>query len=415
MIQSNAQARVCVVGAGIIGCTTAYALSQAGYKVHLIDADKGAGLGTSYANGAQLSYSYVQPLASPATLRALPSFFLAKDSAMRFTPRMDLNQWRWITHFLAACTHERMQNGTRELLALAQASRLKLADWQARESLSFHYQQNGKLVLCPSADSLTGQAEQVKFQAALGARQEVLTPNQCVEIEPALAAYADSFAGGVWTESECVGDSYALCQELIRCVVRDGGTVQFNAKMTELVQKDNAIQAVKLSTGEEIQADHFVITTGVKTPQFAQQLGIHTPIYPIKGYSISLPIRDAERAPKVSVTDLSRKTVFAPLNGQLRVAAKAELVGYEMDIPKQRVESMLNAVESLFPGACDTVVETPWTGLRPATPDSLPLIGRTKMMNAYVNAGHGALGFTLACGSAERIVNLMGNGSNRQH
>lgn len=391
--------KVCVVGAGIVGCATAYQLALQGCEVHLVDSERGPGRGTSFANGAQLSYSYVEPLASPATLLGLPSMLLSRDSPLRFRLRLDARQWWWCLKFLSACNTRQSRQGTRELLMLAQLSRATLEAWMHREAWQFSFQRNGKLVLCPDDESLRRQAAQVRFQSELGCQQTVLSPQACVDKEPALGGYLGRFSGGVWTADECVGDPHALSLQMTESLLRLGGQVRFETAVTGFSVKGGRIAAAQ-TPGGALDADVFVIANGAAAPKLAASVKVSLPICPIKGYSITLPIRSTEKAPSVSVTDLGRKTVFAPLGGRLRVAAMAEVVGHDLSIPRSRIQQMVKAADTLFPGACEFHETQPWAGLRPATPTAVPVIGQMGPANLYVNAGHGALGFTLAAGSA---------------
>lgn len=391
--------KVCVVGAGIVGCATAYELARQGFEVMLVDSDKGPGRGTSFANGAQLSYSYVEPLASPATLLGLPSMLLSPDSPLRFRLRPDLRQWWWCLQFLSACNARQSRQGTRELLLLAQLSRATLAQWMAQEAWRFSFQQNGKLVLCPDADTLRRQAAQVRFQSELGCQQAVLSPQACVDREPALSGYLGRFAGGVWTADECVGDPHALSLQMTQSLLRMGGQLHFDTAVTGFSVRGGRIVAAQTPSGA-LTADVFVIANGAAAPRLAASVNVSLPIYPIKGYSLTLPIHSPQQAPVVSVTDLGRKTVFAPLGGRLRVAAMAEVVGHDLSIPPSRIQKMVRAVDTLFPGVCGFDETQPWAGLRPATPTAVPITRQMGPANLYVNAGHGALGFTLAAGSA---------------
>jgi D-amino-acid dehydrogenase len=391
--------KVCVIGAGIVGCSTAYQLARMGYEVHLVDDAAGAGLMTSYANGAQLSYSYVEPLASPNTLRSLPGMLVSPDSPLRFKLKADWRQWAWGLQFLKACTRAQVEGGTRQLLELSQLSRDTLVEWMGHESWSFDYKVNGKLVLCPSSASLQAQERQIRFQRLLGCRQDVLSVRECVEKEPALASYSGDFSGGVWTADERVGDPYQLCQALVKSAQRMGSTVSFNTGVDGFITRGQRVTGVRTRKGE-LMADAFVLASGAKAAAHASALGIYLPICPIKGYSITVPIKEASRAPLVSVTDLSRKTVFAPLGQNLRVAAMAEMGASDLSIPEERIKQMAASVEAVFPGVCDLTNTRPWAGLRPATPTSIPIVGRRKFENLYLNTGHGALGLTLAAGSA---------------
>lgn len=398
---------VIVIGAGIVGCATAFQLLRDGHSVELIDAQAQAGRVSSFANGAQLSYSYVQPLASPSTLFALPQLLFDADSALRFKLRLDWRQWAWGLRFLAACRTSQAQRGTKALLELAALSRHTLETWLQESNWQFDFTRNGKLVLCRDANSLAAQAQQVRLQADLGCAQEVLTAAQCIEREPTLATSVGTFAGGIWTASECVADPYKLCQNLVHSIAERGGKLSFSHHVESIELRQDRFHALHTSQGK-LLADACVITAGATTPALCEPLGIHLPIYPIKGYSLTVPILQANRVAQCSITDLGTKTVFAPLGSMLRVAAAAEIVGHDLQIEPKRVAQMLQAVERMFPGACDTRNPSSWAGLRPATPNSLPIIGASRIRNLWINAGQGALGLTLAAGSAARLSRLIG-------
>jgi len=399
---------ICVVGAGIVGCATAYQLAVQGYEVHLVDAQAREGTVTSFANGAQLSYSYVEPFASPATLRALPGMLLARDSPVSLRLRADWRQWTWGLGFLAACSQRKVRSSTEKLLQLANLSRDTLEAWMRNEDWHFQFSRNGKLVLCPDAATLERQAAQVRLQAAFGCRQDVLSAADCIRREPALSRARQSFAGGIWTQDECVADPHLLCQELVRSLLRLGGKATFGVQVESFLRAGDRIAAANTSAGP-IAADAFVICAGPLSARLASTLGVALPIHPIKGYSITVPFTagPSER-PKASVTDLGRKAVLAPLGDCLRVAAFAEVGQSGLDIPGQRVEEMIETVRATYGGLCDLRAPACWAGLRPATPDSLPLIERMADTNVYVNSGHGALGLTLAAGSAVALSRLLG-------
>ncbi|MBS7809210.1 D-amino acid dehydrogenase [Variovorax sp. PCZ-1] len=400
---------IVVIGAGIVGCATAYQLLRDGHTVELVDAQAEAGRVSSFANGAQLSYSYVEPLASPATLRALPKLLFEKDSALKFTPRLDWRQWAWGLHFLAACRAAQTQSGTSALLELAQLSRQTLDAWMSEQAWEIDFARNGKLVLCRDEKSLALQAAQVRLQKSMGSKQEVLNAKQCIEREPALAASQSAFVGGVWTASECMADPYKLCQNLVQRISTKAGVLRFSTQVQSIELRQGRFHALHTSCGK-LQADACVISSGATTPAICEPLGIRLPIYPIKGYSLTVPVIQPERVANCSITDLGLKTVFAPLGNNLRVAAAAEIVGHDLTVAPKRVEQMLQATESLFPGACDLSQPLTWAGLRPATPSSLPIIGASRVPNVFINAGQGALGLTLAAGSAARLSKAISQG-----
>lgn len=394
--------KVCVVGAGVIGCATAYQLLRSGYEVTLVDGASQAGSGTSYANGGQLSYSFVEPLASPGTLRGLPKMLFTADSPVRFKLMPDPKQWDWGIRFLLACTGERSREGTLRLLRLARLSRSTLDFWLEVEGWQFGHRTNGKLVLCPTQASLDHQIAQVVFQHKHGCVQEVVSRDDCVRLEPALRSYASSIAGGVWTQDECVGDSHLLCRQMVESIRDMGGSVRLGQPVESLATERGRVCGVKTST-EILCADAVVLAAGTRIANLAEGAGLALPIYPIKGYSLTLDVKPGQCAPQVSVTDLGRKTVFAPLAGQLRVAAIAEMVGHDLSISRRRIDQMITSVETVYPDLCEFAEVRPWAGLRPATPDSLPIIGESKVPGLFINSGHGALGFTLAAGSAVEL------------
>lgn len=399
--------KVCVIGAGVIGCATAYTLQKAGHEATVVDAASAAGTGTSFANGGQLSYSYVEPFASPSTFFSLPRYLFGASSPVRFRLQADTRQWLWGARFLWACRRKRTLAGTNALLALAQESRAALESWMNEGELAFNFARNGKLVLCPDARVLASQAAQVAAQAHAGVRQELLNRDECVAREPALRHYASRFAGGVWTPTECVGDSHLYCQALEGAARARGARFVYGSEVRRIVQRHGRARAAVTAAGE-VEADAFVLCAGVGGRGLAASLGERLPIYPIKGYSVTLAMRPDSPPPTVSVTDLSRKMVLAPLGGRLRVAAMAEVVGYSRDVPSERVDQMLDAVETIYPGLCLREDTAPWAGLRPATPDSVPIVRRSRVPNAVLNLGHGGLGFTLAAGSAMRVAHLLG-------
>lgn len=407
--------RVCIIGAGIIGCSTAYALARAGHEVVLLDEAALPAQAASFANGAQLSYSYVQPLASPATFLGLPSMLMSSRSPLVFQPRLDWRQWAWGVRFLAACTPGQSRRGTRVLWELAQRSRATLDEWRAGEDWEFSFARNGKLVLCPDAATLASQRDQVTYQARLGAQQSVLSAAECVAREPSLAASRLPFAGGVWTEDECVADAAQLAEAMVNSLRRSGGQFRSRTKVTGWRTQGDRVTAACVTTGggeEEVEADAFVVAAGVAASGLVRGLGGSLPIYPIKGYSLTLKLQPGAVPPRASITDLGIKTVFAPLAGHLRVAAMVEIGGYETTVEPERIRRMTEHVESMFPGLTDPAADAkPWAGLRPATPDSLPIIGPSRRWsNLWLNVGHGALGLTLAAGSADQIATELTHG-----
>ena len=403
---------VCVLGAGIVGLATAYVLRQQGLDVTVVDR-AAPGAGASGGNGAQLSYSYVQPLADPGIWAQLPKLLLSADSPLKLQPQWDLQQWRWGLAFLRACNARTSASSTAQLLQLAARSRLGFEAMLQDLALDCDFSRTGKLVVYGSADALTAARKQVELQRRLGSLQEVVSAQRCVELEPALQHYQARMAGAVFTPGECAADCFKVCTGLHAALQARGVQFLLGAELQKVVRQGTRIDAVQTTAGT-VQADQFVLALGSASAGLARQLGLRLPVYPLKGYSITLDIADAPHAaPRVSVTDAARKVVFARIGGRLRVAGMAELVGHDSRIPPERIQSLLNTARTLFPECAAVGDVHPWTGMRPATPTGLPLAGRHAQGpdNLLLNTGHGALGFTLAFGSAQVLADaLLGRG-----
>lgn len=389
-----------------MGLATAYALRRAGHAVTVIDRGQ-PGQGVSQGNGAQLSYSYVQPLADPSIWRQLPKLLLSPDSPLKFRPRLDPAQWRWGMAFLAACNAQTSRASTAALLGLAARSREDFDAMLLRERLDCDFSATGKLVLYADAAGFAAARRQLALQQALGsAPQSAVSAADCVAIEPALAAYQTRIAGAIHTPSECAADCAKTCTGLAAVLQAQGVTFALDNAVQGFVQRGGRIVALQTARGE-LPADAFVLALGPQSAALARSLGLRLPIYPLKGYSITLDLAAApERAPRVSVTDSQRKTVFARLGQRLRVAGMAELVGDDLHIPRERIATLVASTEAVFPGCTSAPPPVPWAGLRPATPTGLPIVGRQPggPANLWINGGHGALGFTLAFGTARQVA-----------
>lgn len=398
---------VCVLGAGIVGLATAWELAQVGMTVTVVDR-AAPGQGTSGANGAQLSYAYVQPLADPSLWLQLPSLLLAVDSPLSLRLRFDPSQWAWGLRFLAACRASVSRRTTERLLALAAESREGFDEFMAREPVDCDFSATGKLVLYPTDAAFAGARRQLVLQREFGSVQEALSPSECVAVEPALAHYGPRIAGGIHTPGECAADCYKVCLELER-LLRARGVEFVRGEVRRLRVHGGRVTAAQLADGTALQADHFVLALGTGSPALLRPLGAswEVPVYPLKGYSITVAANPRPgAAPTVSVTDAKRKVVFARLGDRLRVAGMAELTGEDWSIAPARIATLQATARDVFPEGGDYEHAAPWAGLRPATPTAEPVLGRLPRgpANLFMNTGHGALGFTLAFGSARRVA-----------
>ena len=408
--------RIAILGAGVAGLTTAWYLARDGHKIEVIERNQGVALETSFANGAQLSYSYVAPLAGPGVLPKVPPWLLRRDSPLRYYPAFDLHQWRWLAEFVFACNRSTSDLTTRRLLALSFYSRALMHEFTAAESLDFGYAKNGKLVVFSDLAGFDAARRLLDYQRSLGCEQIALDRAQCIALEPALgdpaSALAQRLTGGIHTPSEEVGDCYRFCAGLEARLRSMGVRFHFGAAITSLHTERKRVMAIVTEQGE-IAADACVLTLGAQSPFLVRPLGLRLPVYPLKGYSLTLPASSA--APRISVTDFKRKVVYAPLDSaagpSLRVAGMADIAGYSSHIDPQRLGQLVTEARRAFPAATDYAQDTltmqPWAGLRPATPKGTPILGATPYANLFLNCGHGALGWTLALGSGRIVADLI--------
>lgn len=408
--------RILVIGAGVIGLTSAYYLSRSGHDVTVVDRHDDVARETSYGNGGQLSYSYVAPLAGPGIVSKLPYWLLRHDSPVRWRARLSVEQWRWGLAFLMACTRHRSERTTRTLLPLAMMSRTLMHELIAAEStLDFDFVQSGKLVVHRDPDAMKQAIALLEFQRTLGCEQYALDARACIELEPALESMRDAIAGGIHTPSEDTADCERFCMSLARVLRTRGVKFELGTSIDMLsVRAGNRVEAI--CDRASIDADQIVVACGAHAAPLLKSAGLRVPVYPLKGYSLTYDVSTSIRAPRISVTDAARKVVYARLGERLRVAGMADIDGYALDLDAARLATLRTEAAALFPDLARASVSREWAGLRPATPRGTPLIGRTRFSNLWLNVGHGALGFTLATGSASWLARLVaGEAPDRLH
>jgi len=393
--------QVIVIGGGVVGLTSAWWLLEAGYRVTLLERAPGVGTGTSYSNGGQLSYRYVSPLADAGVpLKALKWLF-QEHGPLRFRPQFDVHQWRWLAAFLTNCRADLNRKTTHKLLQLGELSRRAMASLEPVVPLdAFQWRDAGKLVVYRTRAAFD--AATAKSDAG-----EVWNAAECVAREPALAAMEDKLAGGIYNGGEAVADCYAFCVALAE---RIGAHPRFDGfvhgEALRFVTAGGRIAGVHTSAGV-LSADSYVLAAGMQSRMLGESAGLSLPIYPLKGYSLTAPIRQDDVAPEISVTDFERKVLYARIGDKLRVAAMVDMVGEDLSLNAHRLDSLTRQVKETMPRAADYTQITPWAGLRPATPNSAPIIGATPYSNLWLNVGHGPLGFTFACGTASLLADLM--------
>lgn len=397
---------VCVIGAGVAGLASAFALVREGHQVTVVDRNGGPGLETSYANAGQLSYSYVAPFAGPGVLGKLPAWLLDPSSATRFRPRLDPGQWKWIWKFVRACNARQAEYATAELLGLAALSRQILHELIEEDGLDFSFESAGKLVVHSTPAGFEKARRQMLLQARYGAVQQALSREECLALEPALEGMSGRIAGGVYSPGDEVGDCLLFCGELDRILRDNGARFVYSARVDGLSGRLGKIVAARTSKGD-IEADAFVISTGNASRALLRPHGIDLPIYPLRGFSLTVPVTDGSAIPSLSLTDYDRRIAYARIGDRFRAAALVDLVGYDKRLNRSRIGLVTRQMLETFPDGLDYDSVDAWCGLRPATPTGLPIISRTGHFNLYLNTGHGGLGFTLALGSGEVLAALI--------
>jgi D-amino-acid dehydrogenase len=399
--------KVIILGAGVAGVASAFYFWRDGHDVTVLERNEGVALETSFANGGQLSYSYVAPLASPSVIPKIPPWLLRRDSPLRFRPAIDPDQWRWCLEFLAACNQKTADLTTERLLRLSFYSRDLMHALVKTHDLDFDYVQNGKLVVHTDAKSFESAKRLMDFQRSLGAEQVALEAKATVDLEPALESMASRMVGAIYTPSEDAGDCYKFCNELKRLMTTgpDPVTYRFDVEVQRLLPWRGRLMGVETNQGV-FEGEAYVLALGTNAPYLLEELGIRVPVYPLKGYSLSLPVVNDRGAPKISVTDFKRKVVYARIGDELRVAGMADLSGKRAVIDVERVDQLVSEVKAAFPRASDFRELHPWCGMRPATPKGTPVLGATPHSNLWLNVGHGALGFTLALATGRIVADL---------
>ena len=384
--------KVAVLGAGVVGTAAAWYLRQAGHEVRVLDRRESAGLETSFANGGQISADHAAPWAKPGVPLQALKWMLREDAPLLFRLRADPAQWRWALQFLRNCTAARFTENASRLQRLGQYSRSLLRALREETGIQYDHLSRGILVL------YTGER---RFERGWK------TPEECVAIEPAVASMKKGLVGGNYIAGDESGDAHKFTAALAKLCAAMGVQFDFGVSIERIESEGGKVSGIRTNGGKTITADAYVLALGAYSPLLARPLGIDLPIYPLKGYSVTMPVKDPAAAWNVSLTDEAHKLVLSRLGDRLRIAGTAELNGYDTAINQVRCEAIVRRTMALFPGAGDPSKAQFWAGLRPATPSNLPCLGRTKYPNLFLNTGHGTLGWTHACGSGRAIADLV--------
>jgi D-amino-acid dehydrogenase len=406
---------VCVMGAGVVGVSTAYFLAKAGKSVVLVDRLPGPGLDTSFANGGQISVCHAEPWATPSAPLKVAKWLMRDDAPLLFRPRFDPWQWLWLLGWMVECLPRRTERNTLAILELALHSRQVLRSIREAEGLVYDYGGNGIVQFFRDAKTADAAGASVDLLRQHGCALDLIDRRRVLELEPALnGPVADHITGGTFSPGDESGDAHKFTIELAGICARMGVEFLYNHEITGLPHDRGARHVRSVRTRDlttslyrEIEAAQYVVALGAFSAPLLRPLGVWLNIYPTKGYSLTIPVGDAAVAPTRSVTDEKYKMVFTRLGDRLRVAGTAELDAYSRDLSRVRCDAMLKHTSDVFPSAGDFAQGQFWTGLRPSTPSNLPYLGPSVYSNLYLNTGHGTLGWTMGPGSGERLAARM--------
>jgi D-amino-acid dehydrogenase len=402
--------KVIVLGGGVIGVSTAYYLANAGHAVTVVERQAGPGLETSFANAGEISPGYSTPWAAPGLPRKALKWLFMHHPPLVIRPRIDPAMLAWGFQLLRNCTAARYDRNKTRMLRLAEYSRDCLGALRTQTGIAYDGRQQGTLQLFRSQHQCDGAAADIAILQRFGIRHAMLDGAGCVAAEPALARVQAKIAGGLRLLDDETGDCFLFTQNLAAMAQKLGVTFQFEASVKKLHRSGDAIDGVTIEQDGAtmmLQANAYVLALGSYSPLAVRSLGLSLPVYPVKGYSLTLPVTNAEAAPQSTVMDETYKVAVTRLGNRVRVGGTAELAGYDRTLRGPRRDTLSHVVGDLFPDAGDAAQASFWTGLRPMTPDGPPIIGKSPYRNLYLNTGHGTLGWTMAAGSARALTSII--------
>ena len=398
--------KVIVLGAGVVGTTSAYYLQQAGHQVTVLDRQPMAGMETSFANAGQISPGYSAPWAGPGVPLKAVKWMLMTHRPLVIRPLLDPFMWRWMALMLRNCTHAAYHVNKARMVRLAEYSRDCLQALRQDTGLHYDDRQRGTLQLFRTQKQLDHVGEDTTVLEEGGVPYELLDHAGCIQAEPALAHAHGKFLGGLRLPRDETGDAHQFTQRLADRAAELGVEFHYGVSIERLEHEAGRITGV-WAGGQLETADHYVVAAGSFSRALLNPLGIDIPVYPVKGYSLTIPIESEAGAPVSTVMDETYKVAITRLGDRIRVGGTAELAGFSAVLSEPRRRTLAYSVGDLFPTGGDVAKATFWTGLRPMTPDGTPIIGPTKYSNLWLNTGHGTLGWTMSCGSARVLADLV--------
>ncbi|WP_157217798.1 D-amino acid dehydrogenase [Flavisphingomonas formosensis] len=399
--------KVVVLGAGVIGVTSAYYLAEAGHEVTVVDRQPGPALETSFGNAGEISPGYASPWAAPGVpLKALRWLFM-EHAPLILRPKPDMAMLRWLAAMLRNCTASRYALNKSRMVGLAEFSRDELVALRRRLGIRYDERSQGTLQLFRTQKQLDASASDIAVLRSYGVEYELLDRGGCVAAEPGLAAAKEKFVGGLRLPGDETGDCRLFTTALAEWLAARGVSFRYGTAINALVEEGGRITGLKTDHGL-IRGDAYLVALASYSPALLRPLGLRLPVYPVKGYSITVPIEEESRAPVSTLLDESYKIAITRLGNRIRVGGMAEISGFDRTLPARREATLLHCLSDLFPGAAKAGETSFWSGLRPMTPDGPPIVGATPIGNLFLNTGHGTLGWTMACGSGRLIASIVG-------
>jgi D-amino-acid dehydrogenase len=395
--------KVVILGSGVIGVTSAYYLAKAGHDVTVLDRQPGPALETSFANAGQISPGYASPWAAPGIPLKAMKWMVQRHAPLSITPDGTLFQLQWMWQMLQNCTAERYAVNKERMVRLAEYSRDCFKELRASTGIAYEGRQQGTTQLFRTQKQLDDASKDIRVLEETGVPFELLTREQLIGAEPGLAK--DKLVGGLRLPNDETGDCQLFTTRLTAMAEELGVKFRYNADISGLATAGDEIKGVMCGS-ELVTADSYVVALGAYSTQLLKNL-VNIPVYPLKGYSITVPIVNADAAPVSTILDETYKIAVTRFDDRIRVGGMAEIAGYDKRLNPRRRETLEMVVNDLFPGAGDTAAASFWTGLRPMTPDGTPIVGRTGLRNLFVNTGHGTLGWTMSCGSAQLLSDII--------
>ena len=398
--------KVIVLGSGVVGVTSAWYLAEQGHEVVVVDRQADAAEETSFANAGQLSFGMSSPWAAPGIPQKAVKWMFQAHAPLKLRPSLNPAQWQFMLSMLANCTEKAYAVNKSRMVRVSEYSRHCINELQDALQLPFEARKQGLLQVFRSQKQIDDAAKDIKVLQEFHVNHQLLNVEECIAREPALARVKHKLVGGLHFPDDQTGDCNLFTKALVERCIAKGVTFKFNTEINALVSDGDKISGVQTSHGLEV-ADQVLVCMGSYSPFLLNPLAIRLPVYPIKGYSLTLDVKNNADAPQSTVMDETYKVAITRFDNRIRAAGTAELADFNADLPKARRETIAESVASLFPEAGNLDTAEFWTGFRPMTPDGTPIIGGTRYKNLWLNTGHGTLGWTMAAGSAKLIADLI--------